>query len=318
MAQVSFTQAINDAIREEMLRDGSVFLMGEDMRSGLNGTAGLLGEELGPDRVLDTPISEGAFTGAAIGAAAVGMRPIVYSMASMMWVAMDQLVSQAAKMRYMFGGQVKLPVVFRLSEIYASAAHHSDRPHGMFMNMPGLKIALPSTPADAKGLLKSAIRGDDPVLFFEDRSISGTGEVPDGDFTIPFGAADVKRAGTDVTIVAMGGMVAIALKAAEQLAGEGLSAEVVDPRTLVPLDREAILRSVAKTGRLVVVDSAPRTCSAASEIASMVAEEGFWSLRSPVRRVAAPDVHVPYSPPLVKALYPDVAKVVAGVRSTLA
>ena len=320
MAKVSYNQAIQDALVEEMKRDSSIILLGEDISSGLYGTAGPWAKEhLGSERVWDTPISEGGFSGAAIGAAAVGMRPVVYSMISMMWVAMDQIVSQASKMRYMFGGQVKLPVVFRLSELYASAAHHSDRPHGMFWNMPGLYIVMPTTPYDAKGLLKTALRGDNPVLFIEDRSVSAApAEVPDQDYTVPFGVADVKRVGKDVTLVAIGGMMPVALAAAERLASDGVSAEVIDPRTLVPFDKQTIMDSVAKTGRLVVVDAGPKSCGAAAEIAALVAEEGFWNLRAPVMRVTAPDVHVPFSPPLIKELYPDADKVITAVKATFA
>lgn len=320
MAELRFSAAIDEAITEEMERDDNVFLMGEDVRSGLFGSAGKLYERLGENRVLDTPISENAFIGAAVGAAAVGMRPIVQSLVSFIWVAMDQLVSQAAKMRYMFGGQVKLPVVYRLGMYPGAhvAAHHGDRGYPMFMNMPGLKIVLPSTPGDAKGLLKTSIREDDPILFFEDVSLFGNiGHVPEGDHLIPLGVGDVKRVGTDVTVVALGQMVHVALNAAEQLDQDGVSVEIVDPRTLVPLDKKMILDSVAKTGRMVVVDLANKTCSAASEIAALVAEEAFGDLKAPIMRVATPDVHVPFSPPLEKLLYPDVEKVVTAIRGIL-
>ena len=319
MAQITFAQAVWDAISEEMRGDDSIFLMGEDMKSGLFGLGGTLLEEVG-DRVLDTPISESGFMGAAVGAAAAGMRPIVQSLVSFAWVAMDQIVSQAAKMRYMFGGQVKLPIVYRFSMLWGAyvAAHHSDRPHPMFMNVPGLKIVMPTTPADAKGLMKTSIRDDDPVIFFEDRAVvTGRGDVPDGDYSIPFGVADVKREGNDVTVVAIGGMMPIVMSAAKRLEEEGLSVEVVDPRTLVPMDKETILKSVAKTGRVVVVDVAHKTCSAASEIASMIAEEGFWDLKAPVMRVASHNVHPPFSPALEKFLYPDEDKVVKAIRATL-
>lgn len=259
--------------------------------------------------------------GAAVGAAAVGLRPIISSLSSFYWVAMDQMVSQAAKMTYMFGGQVRLPIVYRAGMTYGNniAAHHSDRPHPMFMNMPGLKIVMPTTPADAKGLLKTAIRDDDPVIFFEDNTLMGArGDVPeDMDFLIPFGVADVKQAGTDVTVVALGGMLPRALAAAVQLKGEGISVEVVDPRTLVPLDKQAILDSVAKTGRLVVVDMAHKTCSAASEIAAMVSQEGFWNLRAPIQRVASLNVHFPFSPALEKLVFPNEEKIIAAVKRTL-
>ena len=320
MPEITFGEALNQAIREEMRRDPTVFVMGESIRGGVYGVTGGLSQEFGNDRVLDTPLSETGFMGAAVGAAAIGMRPIVGSLSSFMWVAMDQLISQAAKMRYMFGGQVNLPVVYRTSITYGNniAAHHSDRPHPMYMNMPGFKIVMPTTPADAKGLLKTCIREDDPVLFFEDNTIMGLrGEVPEEDYTIPLGKADIKREGNDVTIVALGGMVPRSIRAAEQLAEEGISVEIVDPRTLVPMDNEAILNSVAKTGRLVVVDPAHKTCSAASEISAMVAQEGFWSLQAPIRRVTTLNVHFPFSPALEKLIIPNEEKIVAAVKSTL-
>lgn len=320
MATITFAEALNQAIKEEMRRDQRVFVLGESVRNAVYGVTGGLAQEFGTERVLDTPLSETAFMGAAVGAAAVGLRPIVGSLSSFMWVAMDQLVSQAAKMTYMFGGQVKLPIVYRAGMYYGNniAAHHTDRPHSMYMNLPGFKIVMPSTPADAKGLLKTAIRDDDPVLFFEDNSLMGArGEVPEEEFTVPLGLAEVKRPGTDVTIVALGGMVPRALAVAERLAGEAVSAEVLDPRSLVPLDKQAILDSVAKTGRLVVVDMAHKTCSAASEICAMVAQEGFWSLKAPVQRVASLMVHFPFSPALEKLVFPNEEKIIAAVRKTL-
>ena len=248
---ITYTQAINEAMREEMRIDQRVFIMGEDIQKGVYGASGGLFQEFGGERVRDCPLSENAFFGAAVGAAAVGMRPIVESLSSFMWVGMDQLVSQASKMRYMFGGQVNLPIVYRAAMYYGGsmAAHHSDRSHPLFMNIPGFKIVFASNAYDGKGLLKSAIRTDDPVIFWEDRTILGArAEVPEEEYTIPLGVADVKREGTDATIVAIGGMVPRALAAADALASEGISAEVIDPRTLVPLDKDAILGSVAKTG----------------------------------------------------------------------
>ena len=238
---------------------------------------------------------------AGVGAAAVGMRPIIQSLASFLWVAMDQVVSQAAKMRFMFGGQVDLPIVYRLGRLYGNniAAHHADRPYPMFMNMPGLKIAIPSNPASAKGLLKSAIRDNDPVMFFEDNNLMGMrGEVSDTDEIIPFGEAEVLKEGSAVTIVAIAGMVRASLAVAENLESDGISVEVVDPRTIVPLDKKTILESVEKTGRLVVVDPAHQSCSVASEISSIVAQEGFWSLQAPIQRVASLDCHFPFRPAL--------------------
>jgi pyruvate dehydrogenase E1 component beta subunit len=309
-----------------MERDESVFIMGEDIKRSIYGaTMGLL-EEFGEKRVLDTPLSENAFFGAAVGAAAVGMRPVVETLTSFMWVAMDQLVSQAAKMRYMFGGQVNLPVVYRATMYYGggSAAHHSDRSYPMFMNMPGLKIVAPSNSADMKGLMKTAIRDDDVVIMFEDGTLFGNrGDVPanedlpNGELLIPFGQANTIREGTDVTVVAIAGSVPHAIAAADELEADGISVEVIDPRTLVPLDKGAILESVERTGRLVIADPAHKVCSAASEIASIVAEEGFWSLQAPIVKVASEQVHIPYSPVLEKLVYPTKEKIVTAVKGTL-
>jgi pyruvate dehydrogenase E1 component beta subunit len=317
---ISLTQALNEAMREEMRRDERVFIMGEDIRSGVYGASGGLFSEFGADRVLDCPLSENAFVGAAVGAAAVGTRPSVESASCFRWVAMDSLISQAAKMRYMFGGQVDLPIVYRMSMYYGGsmAAHHSDRSHPIFMHIPGFKVVFPSTAYDGKGLLKTAIRDDDPVIFCEDRTILGArSHVPEEEYCIPFGQADIKREGSDVTIVAIGGMVTRALQAAEALAGEGISAEVLDPRTLVPLDKQAILDSVAKTGRLVTVDMAHKTCSAASEIAAIVAMEGFWDLQAPIQRVGTANVHIPFSTALEPLCYPTAESIADAARVTM-
>ena len=319
MAEMIFGDAIEQAIREEMHRDESVIMMGESIRRGVYGVTGTLAQTFG-DRIIDTPLSENGFMGAAVGAAAVGMRPIVTAMSSFMWVAMDQLVSQAAKMRYMFGGQVNLPVVYRASIAYgnALAAHHSDRPHPMYMNMPGLKLVMPTTPGDAKGLLKTAIRGNDPVIFFEDNNVSGArGEVPEEEYLTPFGVADVKREGSDVTVVALAGMNRRALGIADELAEEGIDIEVIDPRTLVPLDRDTILKSVEKTGRLVVVDPAHESCSVASEISAIVAQEGFWSLQAPIQRVTSLDCHFPFSPALEPVVFPNDDDIADAIRTTM-
>ena len=319
MAEITFTDALNQAIKEEMRDDDSVFIMGESIRGGIYGVTGGLSQEFG-DRVVDTPLSENGFMGAAVGAAAVGMRPIVQSLSSFMWVAMDQIISQAAKMRFMFGGQVSLPVVYRCGMNYGNniAAHHTDRPYPMYMNMPGLKIVIPTTPADAKGLLKTAIRDNDPVMFFEDNNLAGVrGEVPDGDHTIPFGVADVKREGSDVTVVALAGMLRRAMSVAEALDDEGVSVEVIDPRTVVPLDKATILKSVEKTGRLVVVDPAHKSCSVASEISAMVSQDGFWSLQAPIQRVASLDCHFPFSPALEKLVFPNEEKITDAIYATL-
>jgi acetoin:2,6-dichlorophenolindophenol oxidoreductase subunit beta len=326
MAQTVFLEAINQAIIEEMRRDESVYIMGEDIRRAVYGATADLLDEFGEKRVLDTPLSENGFFGAAVGSSLVGMRPIVETLTSFMWVGMDQLISQAAKMRYMFGGQATLPVVFRATMFYGggSAAHHSDRSYPMFMNMPGIKIVVPSNPADMKGLLKAAVRDDDPVIIFEDGTLFGMrGEVPDdselpqGELVVPFGEAKIVREGTDVTIVGIAGAVNHAVVVADQLAAEGISVEVIDPRTLVPFDKKTVLESVEKTGRLVIADPAHKVCSAASEIASIVAEEGFWSLTAPIQKVASEQVHIPYTPSLEKLVYPDVAKITAAVKRTL-
>lgn len=322
MRDLNYLAAIREAMLEEMRRDPTVFLMGEDVTHNVFGATGGFVDEFGPERVRDTPISEAGFTGAAAGAALAGMRPIVdYTIASFMYVAMDQLVSIVAKATYMYGDQAKMPVVFRAGMFFGggNAAQHSDRPYPMFMSIPGFKIILPSTPYDVKGLLKTAIRSDDPVICFEDGMLWGTsGPVPEEEYLIPFGQADVKRAGTDVTVVALASRVLEAMKAAEALSSEGISLEVIDPRTLVPLDRDTILDSVAKTGRLIVVDEAHRTCSAASEIAAIVAEDGFSTLKAPIVRLTTPDVHIPFSPPLERVMYPDATEIEATVRKLVA
>ena len=323
--ELRFLQAIQEAQYEEMVRDERVILMGQDLRANVFGAAAGFLEAFGPERVRDLPLSEAASVGMAVGAAMAGLRPIVdLTVASLMFVAMDQFVSQAAKSRYMFGGQATVPVVYRQALYYhgGTAAHHADRPYPMFMNVPGLKIIAPSNGPDLKGLLKSAIRDDNPVLCFEDATLwgrRGRGPAPEAeDHLVPLGVASIPRAGTDLTIVGIAGGVRLALDAAEQLAEEGISAEVVDPRTLVPMDWDTILSSVARTGHLVVVDPANRTCSAASEISAQVVEHCFDALRGPIVRVTTDDVHVPFSPVLEKQIYPNVEKVVAAARRALA
>ncbi|MDP6425400.1 MAG: alpha-ketoacid dehydrogenase subunit beta [Dehalococcoidia bacterium] len=320
MAETVFVEAINQATAEEMRRDEAVFIMGEDIRRAVYGSTANLLSEFGEKRVLDTPLSENGFFGAAVGASLVGSRPIVETLTSFMWVAMDQLVSQAAKMRYMFGGQATLPVVYRALMMYGggAAAHHSDRSYPMFMNMPGFKVAIPSNPADMKGLLKTAVRDNDPVIVFEDGTLYGSrGEVPEGEHLVPFGQAKIVKEGTDCTVVGVAAGVGHALTAANNLSKEGISVEVIDPRTLVPLDKATILQSVAKTGRLVIADPAHKVCSAASEISSIVAEEGFWDLQAPIQKIASEQVHIPFSPALEKLVYPDVDKISKGIKKTL-
>jgi pyruvate/2-oxoglutarate/acetoin dehydrogenase E1 component len=314
-----YLHAVIDAIKEEMRRDEKVFLMGEDVQSPLFwGPTGTFLEEFGSSRVRNTPMSEAAFVGAGIGAAMTGLRPVVeMTLAPFLYVAFDQVVSMGAKSRFMFGGQARVPMVIRATSMYGRglAAQHSDRPYPAFMGIPGLKIVAPASPADAKGLMKSAIRDDDLVLFFEDVNLHGVrGEVPGEEHLVPIGVAEVKREGADASIVGVSGGVQTALAAAATLAEEGISVEVVDPRTLAPMDTGPILESVAKTGRLVIVDPAHRVCSAASEIAAVVAEEAFDSLRAPIARVTTPQLPVPFSPALEKGFYPTVDKVVAAVR----
>jgi acetoin:2,6-dichlorophenolindophenol oxidoreductase subunit beta len=302
--ELSLAQAVNEALAEELRRDPTVFVIGEDVAEA--GTpfkvfAGLV-DEFGTERVLDSPISEAGITGIGLGAAMTGMRPVVDIMfGDFITLVMDQVVNQAAKVHYMSGGRLKAPLTVRttLGATRRSAAQHSQSLHAWVAHIPGLKVALPSTPYDAKGLLKSAIRDDGPVVLFEDKMMFATkGPVPEEEYTLPFGVADVKRAGDDVTLVATSSMVYVALEAAEELARAGLSAEVVDPRTLVPLDREALVASARKTGRVIVVDEGHRSFGASAELAAVVGEEAFYYLDAPVLRAAAMDVPIPFSPTL--------------------
>src|SRR6266542_6659398 len=300
MREISFQKALDEAVAEEMRRDARVITLGTDF-------TGDPAKEFGATRVRFTPISEAVLTGMGLGAAGCGVRPIVnWRMVTFSFVAMDQVVNQASKIRYTFGGQADFPVTYRCTTGggMGMAAQHSQSPYSMFMHLAGLKAILPATPADAKGLLKSAIRDNNPVISFEcSRLTAITGPVPDGEYTVPIGVADVKRAGTDVTIVGLAYYVREALAVANELAAEGISVEVIDPRTLVPMDADAIRASVRRTGRLVVVDEAPATCSAASEIIALVTEDPdtFRALKAPVQRVCAAPVPVPFSPPLEQA-----------------
>ncbi len=317
MATMTFLEAAVQTIREEMRADPRVFAMGEDIQSGVFGDFGL--GEFGPERVRNTPISEGGFIGAGVGAALTGLRPVVdIQCSTFLYSAMDQIVSQVAKSRYMFGGQATVPIVIRAAVFYsvALAAHHSDRPWAMFAQVPGLTIVVPSTAQDARGLLRTAIRGTNPVLFFEEVILRRqSGEVPEGEYTIPIGVAAVRRSGTDLTIVALGACVQTSLAAAESLAAEGISADVIDLRTVVPLDRATILSSVARTGRLIVVDPAPAMCSVASEVAATVAESAFDSLKARIVRITAPHVPVPFSPDLERLIYPTADAIVTAART---
>lgn len=316
MRDISFTDALAEAMAEEMRRDPRVIALATTRAPALE-------KEFGDTRVRITPISESAITGIGLGAAGSGFRPVVHwGMVTFCFVAMDQIVNQASKIRYMFGGQADFPVTYRCTTGGGAqiAAQHSQSPYSMFMHLAGLKILLPSTPADAKGLLKSAIRDNNPVIVFEcSRLMTVTGQVPDGDHTVPIGVAEVKRRGTDVTVVALAYYVQEALAVADELAADGISIEVVDPRTLVPMDVETIRASVRKTGRLVVVDEAPATCSAASEIIALVTEdpETFHALKAPVQRVNAAPVPVPFSPPLEQAALPGQAGIRAAIRRVM-
>lgn len=321
MREITYRDALCEALREEMLRDETVFVLGEDVgrywKGAFKVTKGLA-EEFGDERVRDTPISESAIIGVATGAAITGMRPVAEIMfGDLSALAMDQIANQAAKLRYMFGGQVKVPVVIRMpfGAGVNIAAHHSQSLEAWFMHVPGLKIAMPSTAYDAKGLLKTAIRDDNPVMFFEHKLLySIKGSVPEEEYTVPLGVADVKREGEDVTIVATLYMVHKSLAAAEELDRQGISAEVVDPRTLVPLDKQSIVDSVKKTGRIVIVTEDCKTGGVSAEIAAVVAEEAIDYLDAPVKRLAEPDTPIPFSPPLEKFVIPDENRIIGAVR----
>lgn len=317
------TQALSDALIQEMDRDPMVYLAGEDLWGGGNG--GVFGvteaayKRFGPERVKDTPISETAILGSAVGAAMAGLRPVVEIMfVDFIGVCFDELMNQAAKLRYMTGGKVRIPLVVRACDGagFSAAAQHSQSLEALFAHIPGLKTVIPSTPADAKGLLAAAIRDDNPVVFLEHKTLYAMeGEVPEGEYVLPLGKAEIKRPGTDVTIVTWSAMVHRALAAAEQLAGEGVAAEVIDLRSLVPLDRKAILESVAKTHRLVIVHEAVGTAGFGAEVAALVAHEGFDLLDAPICRVTAPDSPVPFSPVLEGAYIPSAEKIRDAVMS---
>jgi pyruvate/2-oxoglutarate/acetoin dehydrogenase E1 component len=319
--ELSVAEAIREALREEMLRDETVYICGEDVGQfgGCFGVTQGLYEEFGEERVRDTPISETAIVGSAVGAAATGMRPVPEIMfMDFVTVCMDQLVNQAAKMRYMFGGKAIMPITLRLpvGAGISAAAQHSQSLEAWFTHVPGLKVVMPSTPADHKGLLKASIRDDNPVIFVEHKVLYGIkGPVPeDEDYVIPLGKGDIKRQGEDVTVVATSMMVYKALAAAEELAKEGISVEVVDPRTLVPLDKDIILSSVEKTGRLVIVHEAVKTGGFGGEIAAIVAEEGFDYLDAPIKRVAAHDVPIPFNAGQEQFVIPNEQDIIAAVK----
>jgi acetoin:2,6-dichlorophenolindophenol oxidoreductase subunit beta len=319
--EITMGEAVREALAEEMRRDARVFILGEDVAEA--GTAfkvlnGLV-DEFGPERVLDTPISEAGFTGIAVGAAMTGMRPVVDIMfGDFIGLTMDQMVNQAAKVHYMSGGKWKVPMVMRttMGATRRSAAQHSQSLHAWFCHIPGLKVVLPSTPYDAKGLLKSAIRDENPVVFFEDKMMFRLkGPVPAEDYTVPLGVADIKREGSDITIVATSSMVQVALGAAKLLEEYDLSAEVIDPRTLWPLDEKTLIDSARKTSRVIVVDEGYGRYGAAAEIASVIAEGAFFDLEAPVKRMSAMHVPIPFSPPLEDATVPTEKSVFEAARA---
>jgi pyruvate dehydrogenase E1 component beta subunit len=319
MAKKRIIQAINEALVEEMTRDERVILFGEDVEISLFGDTRGLSERFGPSRIRNTPISETLITGMALGAAAAGHRVVAHMMfANFTYTGFDSIANQAAKLRYMTGGQARLPVTYVAA--YGGgrsiAAHHSDTPYPLLMNLGGIRVAVPATPEDAKGLMKSCIRSDSPSFFLEAGGRGGEmGEVPDSDYVTPWGQAAVRCTGGDVTVVAIGSMVKLAMAAAEVLRNEhSIHVEVIDPRTLVPLDEACILSSVEKTGRLVLVDESRDSCSAASHIAAIVADKAFGSLRAPIRRVTVPDVAMPYAPNLERLVMPSVERIVATIQ----
>jgi pyruvate dehydrogenase E1 component beta subunit len=333
---ISYREAINEALLLEMRRDPLVILMGEDvtgapqsdLQEHLDPWGGVLGvtkglvHEFGRQRVRDTPITESGFVGAGVGAAATGLRPVVELMfIGFAGVCLDQIVNQAAKMRYMFGGKAKIPLTIRtmIGAGFRAAAQHSDSIYSTFVHFPGLKVVAPATPADAKGLLAAAIRDDDPVIFCEHKVLyDSKGPVPEGEYVIPLGKADIKREGSDVTIVAISRMVLHSLQAADALAKQGISAEVVDLRTLAPLDEDAVLSSLQKTGRLVVVDEDNPRCSVAGDIATLAATQALEYLQAPVKLVTAPHTPVPFSPALEDVYVPSPQRIIAAVQEAMA
>jgi pyruvate/2-oxoglutarate/acetoin dehydrogenase E1 component len=323
MRVITYRQALQEALREEMQRDEAVFLLGEDIAEfggSYKVTSGLL-DEFGAERVRNTPISEAAIVGAALGAALVGMRPVAELMyVDFCAIAMDQIVNQVAKVRYMFGGKAKASLVIRTQggAGRSSAAQHAQSLEAWFMHVPGLKIAQPSTPYDAKGLLKTAIRDDNPVMFLEHKLLYPVqGPVPEEEYLIPFGVADIKRTGTDVTVVATSRMVHRALAAAEKLADEGIAAEVIDPRTLSPLDEDTILTSVRKTQRLVIAYEAYERGGVGAEIAALVANKALDYLDAPIERVASLNTPMPFSPKLENYVVPTEERIMAGIKRVL-
>ena len=323
MPVITYRDALNQALREEMQRDDSVFLMGEEVgvyQGAYKVSRGLL-DEFGPNRVVDTPITELGFAGVGVGAAMVGLRPVIEFMTwNFALLAVDQLVNSAAKMRYMSNGQVGVPAVFRGpgGAALQLGAQHSQAFESWYAHMPGLKVVMPATPADAKGLLKSAIRDDDPVVFIEGEMLYNTkGEVPEGEHIVPIGQADIKRDGADVTLICHSKSVSVTLKAADQLAADGVNAEVIDLRTIRPLDRESVLSSVAKTHRCVVVEEGWPFAGIGAQVVDTIQRDAFDELDAPILRVTGADVPMPYNKQLERAAKADPAKVVAAVNQVL-
>lgn len=319
--ELTFAQAIREALDEEMARDEKIFVLGEDVGAwgGVFRTTETLFQKYGADRVIDTPLSEEGFVGLSVGAAMTGMHPVPEIMfGDFITLVMDQIVNQAAKMRYMTGGQVQVPITIRatMGGGRSSGAQHSQSWHAWFAHVPGLKVVLPSTPYDAKGLLKTALREPNPVLFFEDKVMyhKVKGPVPEEEYLIPFGKADIKREGKDVTLVALSRMIHPTLAAAERLAAEGISAEVIDPRTLAPLDEVTLINSVAKTGGAVIVDEGYNRFGTTAELAAVIAHGAFDYLDAPIERLGAMNVPVPFSPVLEFATIPDEEKIIAAVH----
>jgi pyruvate dehydrogenase E1 component beta subunit len=322
--EITFGQAINEAIAEEMRRDERVFIMGEDVAEAGTPFKVLVGlvDEFGPERVLDTPISEAGITGIGVGLAMTGMRPIVDIMfGDFVGLVMDQMFNQAAKIHYMSGGKLNVPLVLRttMGATRRSAAQHSQSLHAWLSHIPGIKVVVPSTPYDAKGLMKTAIRDENPVAIFEDKmQYAVKGPVPEKEYLIPFGVADIKRVGTDITLVATSSMVYVALEAAERLQEIGISAEVVDPRTTSPLDKETLINSARKTSRAIVLDEGYNHFGTTAELAATIAEGAFYYLDAPVKRMGAMDVPIPFSPVLEDLTVPtpeavtDLAKTLCG------
>jgi pyruvate dehydrogenase E1 component beta subunit len=333
MAKKSYRMAINDALRSEMRRNPDIIVLGEDVAGGQGATGevgvvgsvfGVLGglyKEFGPTRVIDTPISESAIIGAAAGAALTGLRPVAEIMfVDFVGVCFDQIYNQAAKFRYMFGGKARTPMIIRatIGAGFRAGAQHSQSMHPLFTMVPGLKVVMPSNAYDAKGLMIEALRGDDPVIYLEAKTLYDTEvEVPDEAYRIPFGEANVAREGKDITIVAFGPMVPRAIAVAEALAKDGINAEVVDPRTTSPLDEDTILESVEKTGRLVLVDESPPRCSLAADVAALVADKGFKSLKAPIKAVTCPHTPVPFAPNLEDEYMPNPRRIEAAVRAVM-